>query len=293
MNDFVGREPEARTIMTNTAAGRSSLVVGKAGMGKSALLEWLEPLLKEEGKLIRIERTAPFGTFLRALFDGLHDHGIIRETWDDWRKAYQTNEHKAAELSSVLAGSSNIIMVIDDATGITPSSRPWLVKMVEQCVIIAAIDPDALSKKGTKRFWKLFDEILLEPLNKAHSAEMLDILMKKYNITADEPDIYRRTVLDLAQGVPFELKRLVKNHSADVLVKSRDLRAATSRYVDRDVKQVSLAPLIFVLGAFVMAGRYIARVQNDMDGYVLSALGLGVLIIFGPAIRNSLKPRTR
>ena len=100
-------------------------------------------------------------------------------------------------------------------------------------------------------------------------------------------------MLDLAQGNPFELTRLVKHHSAETLVQTKDLRTTTNRFVDRDVKQIPLAPLLFVFGAFVMAGRYIARVQSDMDGYILSALGLGVLIVFGPALRKSLKPRSR
>lgn len=293
IDEFVGREPEARVIVTNTEQRRSSLIVGKAGVGKSALINWLEPLLMSEGKLIRIERISPFGSFIRQLFDGFHKHDIISESWNDWRKAYSNNEAKIAELCKVAAKTERVIVTIDDASGVTPTNRPWIVKLLEHLVFIAAIDPSVLSKKGTKRVWMLFDEVNLEPLNKTESAQLLEQLINKYSIVADDMDIYKRTVLDLGQGSPFELHRLVKNHSADKLVKSRDLRMSTNRYVDREIKQVSLAPLVFVLGAFVMAGRYIARVQNDMDGYVLSALGLGVLIIFGPAIRNSLKPRTR
>ena len=298
---FVGREPEARVILENCLKNRATLIIAPSGMGKSALLEWLTPLPKDDRKLITTTRVGPgFASFLKELWDGLHAYNLIPQQsqdpnadWNDWRKQFTTNEQKAAELCKLVGETQHLTITIDDASGITPTSRPWLIKLVEHAAVVAAVDPSALSKKGSKRFWKLFDELSLNPLNKQQSAQLLDILIAKYNVTADDPERYRRAVLDLAQGNPFELTRLVKHHSAETLVQTKDLHTTTNRFVDRDVKQVPLAPLLFVFGAFVMAGRYIARVQSDMDGYILSALGLGVLIVFGPALRKSLKPRSR
>lgn len=73
---FVGRDPAARTVLANTAAQRSSLLVGEAGMGKSALLAFIEPALQNLGKPILISRVQPFGTFLREAFEGLWSLGL-------------------------------------------------------------------------------------------------------------------------------------------------------------------------------------------------------------------------
>jgi len=69
--------------------------------------------------------------------------------------------------------------------------------------------------------------------------------------------------------------------------------SGTNVFVERDVRQLALAPIILIMGSFVVAGRYIARVQGDMDVYVLSAIGLGMLIVFSPFLRAALKPRSR
>ena len=168
-----------------------------------------------------------------------------------------------------------------------------MVRFVEACTVVAAVDPKALNKSGTKRFWKLFDEVRLGQLGKDESAKMLENLMERYSVTADEPEIYKRSVLDLAQGSPFELHRLVKYHSSEALVKSREVMSGSHSFVERDVKQVALAPILFILGAFTVAGRYIARVQGDMDIYVLSALGMAFLIVFAGPLRSALKPRSK
>ena len=76
-------------------------------------------------------------------------------------------------------------------------------------------------------------------------------------------------------------------------MKSREVHSGSQIFVERDVKQIALAPLLFILGAFTIAGRYIARVQGDMDVYVLSALGLALMIIFAAPLRSALKPRSK
>ena len=301
LENFVGREAQARAIISNADARHSSLVVAEAGMGKTALLDFVAPVLESSGKLIITERIGPgFGNWLAAVFEGLWNYGLLPEQTkslsDDlkaWKKAHRSNDAKAKHLLGICQSSGDIIITIDDASGITPTNRPWMVKFVEACTVVAAVDPTALKKGNTKRFWKLFDEVRLESLSKSESAELLELLMTRYSITTDEDEIYKRSVLDLAQGSPFELNRLVKYHSSADLVKSREITSGSHVFVERDVKQVALAPIVFILGAFTIAGRYIARVQGDMDVYVLSAIGLAFMIIFAPALRNALKPRSQ
>ena len=300
VEDFVGREAEARLILSNVTAGRSTLLIGEAGVGKTALLEYLEPVLKEEGQLIHCSRLSPFGAFLRECFTGLHDVGLVPEQTasltDDlkrWGKQHGTNEEKARALLGIMGEHKGVIVVIDDASGITQSSRPWLEQLLETVTVLAATDPAALKKAGSKRFWKRFDEVNLTRLSKDESAELLGHLIERYTINADEPEVYKRRVLELAQGSPFELQRLVKYHSSEALVKTRDLGSYSQQFVERDVKQVAIAPLLLVFSAFVVAGRYIARAQDNQDMYVVSGILMAFMIVFSPWLRSALKPRSK
>ena len=77
VDDFVGREAEARTLLANVQRGHSTLLVAPAGMGKTALIEFIMPLLAADGKLIETSRVGPgVASFLRDLFTGLHAYRL-------------------------------------------------------------------------------------------------------------------------------------------------------------------------------------------------------------------------
>lgn len=301
--DFIGREAQARALLTNTVAGHSSLLVGEAGMGKTALLDYLGDTLHDVGVTVFLGRVTPFGTFLRELFEGLWDARLTEdrtgELQDDWKafgKRFTSNDEKARVLCDRLRDvreKQPVVLVIDDAGGVTPTIRPWLELLTEVSTVIAAVTPDALARKGSKRFWKRFDEVRLGPLNKLEAESMADALVSRYRVVADEPEIYKRKVLDLAQGSPFELERLVKYHSSQALVKTGEMLSYGQQFVERDEKGVVLAPLLLVAGACTMAARYIAREQGDVDMYLLAAVGTVLLIVFAPFLRSSLRPRSR
>lgn len=305
-DEFVGRNAEARALLANVEMKRSTLVVGGPGVGKSALLRFLEPVLESMGTYLPATRVGPgFGGFLRELFEGLwaqtklvgvEGAGLgkdLRADLKSWGKHCPSNDEKAKWIMERVGELGNVIVAIDDAHGVTPSNRPWLERLTEVATVVATVDPKALTKPGSKRFWKRFDEVRLEALSAGEAGELLDLLVKRYRVTADEPEIYRRRVLEIAQGNPFELERLVKHHSAEVLVKSRDLGHLGEDFVERDVKQVALAPLLAVGGALAIAGRYIARAQGDLDMYVLSGIGIAVFIVIMPLFRTAMRPRSR
>ncbi len=175
----------------------------------------------------------------------------------------------------------------------TPSNRPWLERLTEVATVVAAVDPAALYKAGSKRFWKRFDEVRLEALGAGDASRLLERLIERYGVTADEPEIYRRRVLEIAQGNPFELERLVKHHSAEMIVRSRELGHLGQGFVERDVKQLALAPLLTVGGALAIAGRYVARAQGDLDMYVLSGIGIAAFVMVRPLFRDAMRPRSR
>lgn len=294
MKDLYGRDNEARQLLKHAAGGQSVLVVGEAGMGKSAFLRFLVPALRELGPVVEAERTGPaFGTFLKVLFSAARQRGWTDlPDWAEFSKRWRTNDEKAKALVTIYQKHPNTVIVIDDNSTVTPANRPWLEKLVECCTVVAAVEPKHLSKAGTKRYWKRFAECKIEPLEAEAAAAMLEHLIAQYNITADDAEAYRKRTLALAQGSPYELTRLARQHSGETVVKVSTLSKRADSFVDRDVKQVALAPLLLLMLVLVAGGRYLARARSDTDALVVSGFAMVMLIILSPWIRRSLKPRS-
>lgn len=292
--DLFGRDNEARQLLKQAANGQSVLVIGEAGMGKSAFLSWLTPALQELGPVVSAERTGPaFGTFLKVLFEfGLSRSWFRHEDWSAFGKVYRTNDEKAKAVVLAFSEHPECIIVIDDNSTVTAGNRPWLEKLVEQNCVIAAIEPKHLQKAGTKRYWKRFVECAIQPLNKDASAAMLESLIKAHDITADDIEAYKKRILAMSQGSPYELGRLTKQHSGLAVVKVSNISKAADCLVDRDVRYVALAPLLLLGLVLLAGGRYLARARSDTDSLVISGFAMVSLIILSPWIRRALKPRS-
>ena len=143
LEQFVGRENEIRILSENVLKDRSSLVIGEAGVGKSALLEMFNYTLEDDVTILYTTRVNPFGTFLRELFTELWQVGLIKLEGKEEEKdaslsgalktfgrLFPNNDAKAKYLVDVLRENSNLVIVIDDASGVTPTNRPWLEQLV-------------------------------------------------------------------------------------------------------------------------------------------------------------------
>src|SRR5690606_32149190 len=108
IDEFVGRNAEARALLANVEMKRSTLVVGGPGVGKSALLRFLEPVLESMGTYLPASRVGPgFAGFLRELFEGLWAQGLLagvegagagkdlRADLKSWRRHCSSNDEKA------------------------------------------------------------------------------------------------------------------------------------------------------------------------------------------------------
>lgn len=300
---FTAREAQARAILNANGKHRSVLLTGRSGIGKTALLEFIAPVLEQSGLTVRLDRVAPFGNFLRELHTALWDAKAFTGQTSDleadrkaWSKANPNNDTKARALVAALekwAGEkSRAILVIDDVTALTASITPWLVELERVSTMIVAATPDALRRQGTKRFWKLLEEVRLEPLSARESGELLAKLMLEHKIVVDEPEVYKNRVLAASAGVPGEIVRLVKYHSADALVRARDVLNAGQEFAERDERGIAIAPIVFALGAFTIAWRYIARARGDLDAYVISGIAVGIFFVARLLFGNTFKARS-
>ena len=232
MPTLIAREIETDTLLEHVRKQRSVLVLGRGGIGKSALLEHAAGILEVETLVVNLERVAPFANFLRDLFNHLWNSRALdactllpddalyvdlEETRKLWMKFHPNNDMKARSLTDSLeryAGrESRAVMVIDDLTGISPTIVPWVVELEQVCTLVCAAPFEVLGKAGTKRAWKVFEELRLEPLNPRDAFQVLEGLMLAHQIHTDDEAVYKQRVLTIAAGIPGELKRLVKYHA--------------------------------------------------------------------------------
>ena len=293
IDHFVGRNAEVNRIIKDAQMERSSLIVGDAGVGKSALIEICALILSEDYPVIELSRVAPFSSFLRELADQLHELGILKEDPAKALKQHPNNDAKAKFLTNLVKSyQGKLVITIDDVSSITATNRTWLEELVEISIVITSATPSLLDKKGTKRFWKRFEEVKLDQLSKDEASELFSILLDRYNIKTDEPDIYKRRVLSLAQGSPFELTQIIKSHAPEHIIRARDLGNLGETRVDTDTKGIAILPWIIVLSPLAMVWRYVSRVQGDLDGYVLSAFGVAFMFVAVYFLKGSLKPKS-
>jgi energy-coupling factor transporter ATP-binding protein EcfA2 len=309
---FTAREIEAQSLLEHVRKQRSVLVLGRGGIGKSSLLEHCAGILKVDMLVLKLERVAPFANFLRDLFNQLWTaraldactflpddalYADLEESRKLWMKFHPNNDTKARSLKDSLekyaVREARAVIVIDDLTGISPTIVPWIVELEQVCTLVCAVQFEVLRKAGTKRAWKVFEELRLEPFNPRDSNLILEGLMLEYRIHTDDEAVYKQRVLSLAAGIPGELERLVKYHSSEPLVKAREVAQLGQGSVDREESGIALAPILLALGAFTVAWRYIARARGDLDAYVLSGILIGVFIVARVGFLRALKSRSR
>jgi AAA ATPase domain len=312
MPAFTAREIETQSLLEHMRKHRSVLVLGRGGIGKSVFLEHCAGILEAETLVVNLQRVAPFANFLRDLFNRLFDaraldactflpddalYADLEETRKLWMKFNPNNDTKARSLTDSLekyaARASRMVLVIDDLTGISPTIVPWVIELEQVCTLICATPFEVLHKAGTKRAWKVFEELRLEPLNPRDSNAILEGLMLEHQIHTDDEAVYKQRVLAIAAGIPGELERLVKYHSSEPIVKAREVAQLGQGSVDREESGIALAPTLFALGAFTVAWRYIARARGDLDAYVLSGILVGVFMVARVAFGRALKSKSR
>lgn len=302
---FVGRKEEGRAVLLSVRAGRGVVLSAPPGYGKTALLRELLPALEAWAPVVWTERVAPFGTFLKDLFRGLWDAGVpvegVGRSKDPeadlkaWQRRYPGNEEKARSLLKALKrpeGVNPITLVVDDATGITPSMVPWLVAFAEAATLVLAVHPETLRKGGTKRLWMRLDRVDLPPLSPKETRELARALVERYGVVAEDLEAYLNRVVSLSGGVPGEVERLVRYVSAEDIVRNRDVGTGYAEgLARREERGIALAPILLVAGGVAIAARYLGLARGEMDLYVAGGLGIAAFVVLGPWLRKAVVAR--
>ena len=300
---FIGREQEGRAVILAAKARRSVVVVAPMGYGKSALLSELHPIFEAQGVALKISKVGPFSTFLDDLFlelrvqrvsvPGVSYSSDLKADMKAWKK--EAGDGTAARARSLLealrryasTGTARAVIVIDDASELSASMVPWFIAFDEVAVLAVAAFPQTLAKKPLQRLWTRFDRVNLPPLPVGDSRTLLDALVTRYGIVAENMEAYKKRVLSLSSGVPAEIDRLVRFVAVEDIVKNRDVGTSFAQdAADRQERGIALAPMLLVLGGVAMITKYVGLARGEMDLYLVGGIGIAVMLVFGPFFRK-------
>ena len=302
---FVGRQEEGRAVLVAARAGRSVVLTAPPNYGKTALLQELRPALDQLGLTLDLGKLAPFGQFLLDLFLNLQRAGVQvpgatgkdgEEEVKNWKKAHPNNEQKARSLVSAIReygkASTPLVMLVDDAGGISATMVPWLVAFTEVCALVLACYPETMQKAGTRRLWQKVDSIQLGALSAKESAELVDTLSTSYGIIAEDSGAYKARVRSLSAGVPGEIDRLIRYVSTDAIVKKEDIGSKFAQTLaQRQERGIALAPIFIVLAGIMVIIKYMGRARGEMDVYLEGGVGVAVFMMAGPYLRGLVRTR--
>ena len=300
---FVGRDAEGRALLLSVRSRRSVVLCAPPGYGKSALLEAVSPGFMDRGAVLRISKVGPFSTFLDDLFLELRREGIalsglrygpdLKADLKAWKK--HTGETVALRARSLLeglktyasVGDQRVCIVIDDASELSSSVVPWFLAFDAVCVLVFATFPQTLAKKPLHRLWARFDRIDLPQLPPREARTLLEALMLRYAVVAENPEAYGKRVLSLSSGIPAEIDRLVRFVAVEAVVRNRDVGTGFAQDVaQRQERGVALSPVLLILGGVAMVVKYLGIARGEMDLYLLGGIGIAVMLVFGPMLRR-------
>jgi len=121
--------------------------------------------------------------------------------------------------------------------------------------------------------WWRFEPIDLPPLTKEESKQLLWSLISKDNISDDK--LLEQMVTNQANGNPLSISELAEKVKREGNLTQEDIRElrhqAGARFID-------ITPVFFIIGALVIALRFIALGLNSTELYILAGVAGGFFI---------------
>jgi energy-coupling factor transporter ATP-binding protein EcfA2 len=273
---LIDRAAERARLEANVATRRHSLLVGPIGCGKTHLLRVVAETLPDA---LYVDAVRPFRVTLLTLCQALHARQALRMEdgpptslpWPDCAK--RLGRLNIRELTDIVVASLTDrawVLVLDQLEGVTPSMGPSLERLLGTACVLGAT---RALKPGMEKLWWAFDRIELAPLTREETRELLWAVADRDKLA--DPAMFEAKVLSQANGNPYAVVELVKQVAGEGTVSRQAIRdlhhAAGIRYLD-------LTPALLLVGAGLVATRFVALGLDDVDLYILAG-SLGAVFL--------------
>ena len=275
---LIGRAAELAQLQSHLGHRQHVLLIGPAGVGKSALLR---VALADVPRVIRIAQLVPFKEALMSIAQQLHARGQIHLpgipteylTWEELKPHLikRTAPELAQLLSPLLADS---LLVVNDFDGITAATARIIEPFFAVALIIGAITTLDESPELAPFFWH-FQILTLRPFSTEDARALLWQQVDRTHIP--DPHTFEQHVLQTACGNPLAIQELAAQATRLPVTTPAQIRRL---HHDAGIRYVDLTPGLLVLGACAVVMRFLALGLNDIETYILAG-SVGAFFLVG------------
>jgi energy-coupling factor transporter ATP-binding protein EcfA2 len=290
---LIGRDELIERVAREARKGRHLLLIGRPGIGKSAVLEAVLDRLLVRRDLIVLHLTEhqAKGQFLE-IARGLLESGLLKpsaleldsrlDAIDpatlEWAKLKRSvnrlsiRDLTAAIVPAIHAHRGRVLVAVDDLTAVTPTLVAFWLAILDAAQLLACVSE---KRNNVARLWWKLAEIEVPPLAPEHAREIAQTYLTHTGTLVEAPALFVAHVVQQAHGNPQALADLLADSSKERVVdkqRIRELRhAAGVRYLD-------FTPVMIVALASVVGARYLAIGTGDTELYVFAGMLAAVVI---------------
>lgn len=282
----VGRNEEIEKIKINLDKGINTVVIGDTGTGKTHLLN----CLKSHKKIFRLDDCSnlkkSFVNILLLLFQGDKKHiaNLIYKDFSIDKIKPKINRENLSHICSVLIDScqpKEYVLLIDDITTITPTSRKALEKLKDTFIIIAAA---RYVKANDASFVWNFEQLKLKNLNRQYSLQMIQSLSSGLEI--ENPTIFSNHIYEQTNGNPRAIFELIDRYRKEPFLTNEVIKSI--KHIGA-IKEIDMTFLVVLFFAVLSAMRYMSRELDVPALRFIGALALVLLLVSRPFLMSLKK----
>jgi energy-coupling factor transporter ATP-binding protein EcfA2 len=290
---FVGRVRETEDVTAAILAGKSVLIVGRTGIGKTALMrEVAHRLDGHEKPCIWVPKDTTKQVF-RALAQALHEtYGLSlpadilpKQTlaraqrngflpWSDLTRPLWRLPTAAVHsiLLQTLRDHPTVVML--ESLEVPPSQADFYRDLIEVCQIVAGMDSNNYRSRIKKLLWKFGHKLELKPLILEESRSLVELQLQAQPVRFATEKVRERFVQAAAQasgGVPEAIRSIVEAAAAEGEITPAKVHGfgheAGKTYLD-------MTPFVLfgMLGFMVL--RYLSKGLSDVEMAVIAGIGM-------------------
>jgi DNA-binding Lrp family transcriptional regulator len=269
-NGLLGRGYELGRAKEHLVKQRHCLLVGPEGVGKTAILK---ELANHNGwtdkEIIYLPQAAPAKPMLLAL---LHKVGYSDKVGN--KSIRELSMLAARELAK-----KDYILLLDDLDGIKPLQAKEMEPLLERAQVVGACRQ---KKASAGDFWYAFAQVNIEPLDEEHQRELIGRYLDEKGIFIIDDPTRKLLIRELIRKSGGNLKILFR-----LLDQVRTEGEIDRRWIVEELgveeegyKELIVGPYIILIGAIVMAIRYLGLGLGDRELYMMAGMGYALFMIF-------------